>query len=118
MLSLIHISRIVGACLATVALGLAVTSAGASEQNTASPQGPYQSAPVRLQVAGTRDKLTVDAERADVQSTLRAVLKQAGKQFAPDANATGTVTLLLTDQPLDTVLRAVCDQCYLRFSTD
>ncbi|HLJ53395.1 MAG TPA: hypothetical protein VKT77_00065, partial [Chthonomonadaceae bacterium] len=71
---------------------------------------------MRLQISGAGDNLSVDAERADVQSVLRALLKQAGKQFAPDATVTGQVTLLLTDQPLDTALRSICDASYLKYS--
>ena len=47
---------------------------------------------------------------------LRALLKQAGKQFVPDNSVAGQVTLLLTDQPLDTVLQAVCDASFLRYT--
>lgn len=92
----------------------------ASEQNTAGNQSAYQTPivlPSRLQVTGTAQKISIDAEHSDVQSALKAVLKQAGKQFQPDASVTGQVTLLLTDQPLDSVLRAICDQSYLRFTT-
>ena len=98
-----------------------IGATGATEQSAANPQSTYQppiSQTTRLQITGSGNSLTLDVERADVQGTLKAVLKQAGKQFAPDASVTGTVTLLLTDQPLEAVLRAVCDQCYLQYRAD
>ena len=107
-------------CGAVALLTGPVRSVAAIEQNPTSTQSSAQtplSPSARLQVSGSGDRLTVDVERGDVQSTLKAVLKQTGKQFVPDANVTGTVTLLLTDQPLDVVLRAVCDQSYLRYTT-
>lgn len=109
---------VVFCCLAMLMSGAAAV-AQAAPQKGANQQQAYQliiAPPVRLQVSGAGDRLTVDAERADVQSTLRAVLKQAGRQFVPDATVTGQVTLLLTEQPLETVLKAVCASCYLKYS--
>ena len=114
-----HIKIAFLGCCAAVLLLSGLPGAYASEQNTANTQTAYQ-APValvtRLQVSGSGNRLSLEAERADVQSTLKAVLEQAGKQFAPDATVTGQVTLLLTDQPLETVLNAICEGCYLKYS--
>jgi hypothetical protein len=115
----VHI-LLTGLCALALVAG-AGPRAEAADQAAANTQTAYQPpiAPAsRLQIGGTADSLSVDVERADVQSTLRAVLKQAGKQFAPDATVTGRVTLLLTDQPFDTVLRAVCDAAYLKYTAE
>jgi len=106
-------------CCAAALLAGPIRCVSAAEQNAAATQSPYQSAiapTARLQVSGAGESITLDVERADVQTTLKSVLKQAGKQFAPDATVTGQVTLLLTNQPLETVLRAICDSCYLRYT--
>ncbi len=95
----------------------APASAGAQKSpGTQSAYRPPVVAVSRLQVTGTAAALSVDAERADVQSTLKAILKQAGNQFAPDTTVAGQVTLTLTDQPIETVLQTVCDTTYLRFT--
>ena len=107
-----------GICVAALAL-TAVGPVRAEQQNGSAAQNSYAPAATpatRLQVTGSGARLSVDAERADVQSLLRAVLKQAGRQFVPDPNVTGQVTLLLTDQPLDAVLRAICTASYLKYT--
>lgn len=106
-----------GAILALGSLAGISRADEAQNINNSAYQTPIQIAS-KLQVTGTAEKLSLDADHADVQSALKAILKQAGKQFQPDANVTGQVTLLLTDQPLDTVLRAICEQTYLRYQRD
>jgi len=115
-------SHIIAAiCCATAIASASACRAAGMDQNTANTQSPYQSplaAAARLQVSGASNVISIDVERSDVQSTLKAVLKQAGKQFVPDATVTGQVTLLLTDQPLETILKAICDACYLKYTKD
>jgi hypothetical protein len=107
--------------LASVIVAGSACRAAGADQNTVNNQSAYQtplSAGARLQVSGAPNSISIDVERSDVQSALKSVLKQAGKQFVPDATVTGQVTLLLTDQPLDTVLKAICDACYLKYTRD
>ncbi len=114
-----HIRLSAVCCFAVVFWTGIAGAAAADEQNGANVQSAYQQAvaPVtRLQVSGSGEHLSVDFERADVQSTLKAVMKQAGRQFVPDATVAGLVTLQLTDQPLQTVLRAVCEGCYIKYT--
>ena len=111
--------QIVCGPLWVAAIAAALAAPVRADCQATSPSQNAYAAPAssaRLQVGGSRDSLSLDAERADVQATLRALLKQAGRQFAPEASVTGQVTLLLTDQPLETVLRAVCDACYLKYT--
>ena len=115
--------RLIRICLQAVVVAVlcsfAVMSRADTNQNSNNTayQAPLQVAS-KLQVTGTAERLSIDAEHADVQSVLKAVLKQAGKQFQPDGAVTGQVTLLLTDQPLDTLLRGICGQTFLRFRRD
>ncbi len=106
------------ACAVTAIWALSAPAADANQQNvgTQNAYQPVTASAVRLQVSGTSDRISLDAERADVQSVIKAVLKQSGKQFAPDSSVTGQVTLLLTDQPLQVALRVICDGSYLRYS--
>jgi hypothetical protein len=108
---------LLGAALAVS--GLAVPGA-AKEKGMEEAAGTNQAAasPSKLQVTGTVERFTVDADHADVQSLLKAIFDQAKKQFNPGHNVTGQVTLRLTDQPLDKVLNAVCEQMFLRYHPD
>ncbi len=91
--------------------------ARADEQSPSGyPQQSYsQSAASKIQVIGSVQKMSLDAEHADVLSVLKAVLKQGQKMFAPDATVTGQVTLSLSDLPLETVLKEICEQNFLRY---
>lgn len=84
-------------------------------QSPAATQQSQQMA-FRLNVSGTKSSISIDAERADVVSTLRAVLKQANQQFVHTAGVTGQVTLVLQNQPLEVVLMAICEPNFLTYS--
>lgn len=78
--------------------------------------GTQQTAPpATLQVTGTTQAFSVSANRAEVQDVLKMVFDQGQRQFTLDANATGTVSLRLINQPLKSVLDAVCSQAFLKF---
>ena len=91
--------------------------ARADEQSPSSypQQGYSQNAASKIQVIGSVQKMSLDAEHADVLSVLKAVLKQGQKMFAPDATVTGQVTLSLSDLPLETLLKEICEQNFLRY---
>ena len=91
--------------------------ARADEQSPSGyPQQSYsQNAASKIQVIGSVQKMSLDAEHADVLSVLKAVLKQGQKMFAPDATVTGQVTLSLSDLPLETLLKEICEQNFLRY---
>lgn len=72
----------------------------------------------RLQVTGSKQQFTIEAEHADVQSALKAIFVQADKQFDLASSVAGLVTLKLTAQPLDTVLASVSRQTYLKYHLD
>lgn len=97
--------------LAVATLTLPATAR--AEENSSAPPPPQTAS--RLEVSGAGGRLTIDSDHADVQSVLKAALKQAGKQYAPDATVAGSITVLLVNQPLDVALRLVCLQCFLKY---
>ncbi|HZT41493.1 MAG TPA: hypothetical protein VFA07_04865 [Chthonomonadaceae bacterium] len=68
-----------------------------------------------LQVSGTATEFTISADHADVQSALKLIFDQAGKQFVLSNDVLGQVTLRLDRQPFNTVIGALCDQAFLRY---
>ncbi len=86
-------------------------------QTNYSQQNAYSQQPLvsRIQVSGSTDKMSVDVEHGDLVSVFKAVMKQGQKMFTPDATVSGQVTLSLSDQPLASVLKAICEQSYLKY---
>ena len=72
----------------------------------------------KLQVTGTAQKVSIDADHADVQSAIKAIFDQAKLQFTLDSSVTGQLTLRLTDQSLDVTLDTICKQTFLRYHRD
>lgn len=87
---------------------------------TTAPPGDQTPAPptATLHVTGTPTEFTIGADHADVQSMIKLIFDQAGKQFFLDNDVTGQVTLRLEAQPLRTVLEAVCKQTFLRYQVN
>jgi hypothetical protein len=83
--------------------------------NAAAPPLP---APATLQVSARAGRFTLSADRADVQSVLKALFDQAERQFILDSTVTGQVTMRLTNQPLRVALDAICAQTFLRYRYD
>ncbi|HZO91687.1 MAG TPA: hypothetical protein VFB38_25420 [Chthonomonadaceae bacterium] len=71
-----------------------------------------------LQVTGTADRFTILADHADVRSLLSLVFNQAEKDFTLDNNVAGQVTMRLSRQSFLTVLDAICQQTFLRYTQD
>ncbi len=99
------------------AFAMSFSSVMAWAEGSATDQTPisvYTVPASKLQVTGTSEKFTVDADNADVQSLLKAVFDQAKEQFTADNSAVGHVTMRLTEQSLSTVLDAICKQLLLK----
>src|SRR5579871_4501510 len=105
-------------------IGCALLRPGASSQAasrldgggaTSVAPGAQTSPTATLQVSGTATEFTISADHADVQSALKLVFDQAGKQFTLSNDVIGQVTLRLERQPLATVLEALCGQTFLRY---
>ena len=75
-------------------------------------------APSRLQVTGSRLQFSIEADHADIQSALKAIFAQAGKQFDLDYTVAGQLTLRLDNQPLDTVLASISRQMFIKYHLD
>jgi hypothetical protein len=71
--------------------------------------------PATLQVTGTQTRLSISANRADVQDVLKLIFDQVDRQFTLDSNVTGQVTIRLSGQPLNIVLNSICAQTFLRY---
>ncbi len=83
-----------------------------------SQAGPVTQSASRLQVTGSRQQFSIEADHADVQSALKAVFVQAGKQFDLNNNVAGQLTLKLDSQSLDTVLSSIGRQTFLKYHVD
>ena len=78
-----------------------------------------QSAPTsQLQVSRKIGKYTLIADRAEVKSVLKLLFDQAEKQFLPDANTIGQLTMRLDGQPFRVCLDAICLQTFLKYQLD
>ncbi len=60
--------------------------------------------PSPLTVRVENGRLTLNANNADVRTTLSEIVRQAGVNIVPDATVTGSVTLNLTNAPLEQAL--------------
>lgn len=100
------------------ALALAMAAGPVSAEPVQPPAGPAAAQPSSLRVTGTALQITVEADHADVQKTLKSLFDQANKQFDVDSTVAGTVTLRLTDQTFETVLKSICKQAFLRYQQD
>lgn len=107
---------ITGAALLMVFAAL-YASADSDSSETPQSSQPAQAAS-RLQVTGTRRQFSIEADHADVQSALKAIFVQAGKQFDLSNSVAGQFTLKLDNQPLDTVLSSLCGQTFLKCHQD
>jgi len=79
---------------------------------------PYSAPIAKLQVTGSADKFSVDADHADAKSLLSAIFYQANAQFTTDNSVAGQVTLRLSGQSLITTLDAVCRQLLIHYKKD
>ena len=106
------VSPLVQAALLIVPFALCANPAIAEQT-----QGGYAQTSLvsRIQVSGSADKMSLDVERGDVVSVLKAVMKQGQKMFIPDATVTGQVTLSVSDQSISNVLKAICEQSFLKY---
>lgn len=79
-----------------------------------------QEAPVasRLQVSGSRSAITIEADHADLQSALKALFVQSGKQFDVEAGVAGQITLRLSAQSLEACLQSICRQTFMKYHID
>jgi hypothetical protein len=103
------------ALLILIASPWALANSDTSETPQSAQQAPGVS---RLQVTGSQKQFSIEADHADIQSALKAVFVQAGKQFDLDNNVAGQLTLKLDNQALDTVLSSLCRQTFLKYHQD
>lgn len=104
-----------------VTLALCGLAFPARAEGTPSPQAanaPYAGPIARLQVTGSAEKFSIDADHADAQSVLKAIFNQANAQFTTDSSVVGQVTMRLAGQSLATTLDAVCKQLLIRYRKD
>ena len=91
----------------TAALALCGLTVLAHGDTTSAPQAanaPYSAPIAKLQVTGSAEKFSIDADHADAQSVLRAIFSQANAQFTTDNSVAGQVTMRLSNQSLTTTL--------------
>ncbi|MCW3100516.1 MAG: hypothetical protein JWL77_6134 [Chthonomonadaceae bacterium] len=105
-----------GAALALC--GLTVLARAEETQSQQAASAPYAGSIAKLQVTGSTEKFSVDADHADVQSVLKAIFNQANAQFTTDNSVLGQVTMRLSGQSLATTLDAVCKQLLIRYQKD
>ncbi len=99
-------------------LPFATLAASASAYNeTGEPVQVGQTAS-HLQISGTKVQFSVEADHADVLSSLKALFVQANKQFDADSAVAGQITLKLTSQSLETVLASICKQTFIKYKLD
>jgi hypothetical protein len=105
-----------GAALALC--GLTVLARADETQSQQAASAPNAAPITKLQVTGSAEKFSVDADHADVQSVLKAIFNQANAQFTTDNSVLGQVTMRLSGQSLATTLDAVCKQLLIRYQKD
>jgi len=106
----------IGAALALC--GLTLTARAEDIPLPQAANAPYSAPIAKLQVTGSADKFSVDADHADAKSLLSAIFYQANAQFTTDNSVAGQVTLRLSGQSLITTLDAVCRQLLIHYKKD
>lgn len=104
---------------ATLALCGLTSLVCAEEMTTTQAAGaPYAAPLAKLQVTGSAEKFSLDADHADAQSVLKLLFNQANAQFTTDSSVVGQVTMRLSGQSFSTTLDAVCKQLLIRYHKD